>query len=271
MNVATRLTWPALLAVALLLPVDLALAYPDGPTGAVTDLAPTCAHCHASLQRDSLKGTPEAFVNFFMVENRHYKPIEEGAGEYKAMSPEDRARLLRDVKAMDAAASVTLTAPTSARPGQEITVTVTAKGGAGPVVGMFLVDTPLRFQARSPAGDGWLIVGPPKVVGPDGKEQTRWIDGRAPWLKKNANSAVVYGVKSDLEKKEFPESKATWTLKAPQEPGTYTLTAAFHYGTEKASPVGRVERPGRSPLPRGGFESRSGRILFSQPVTVTVR
>ncbi len=271
MSVAARVTWTAVLALALLVPADLALAFPDGPTGHITDLAPTCAFCHSSLQRDSLKGISEGFANSVMVENRHYKLIEAGEGEYKAMSPEDRAQLLRDVKAMDAAASVTLTAPATARPGQEITVAVTARGGAGPAVGLFLVDTPLRYQARSPAGDGWLIVGPPKIVGPDGKEQTRWIDGRPSGLKKNVNSAVVYGVKSDLEKKEFPESKATWTLKAPQEPGTYTLTAAFHYGTEKASPVGRVERLGRSPLPRGGFQGTSGHILFSQPVTVTVR
>lgn len=266
----TRLVRCTVLALLALAPADLALAFPDGPAGLVADLAPTCAYCHASIQRDSLKGVPEGFVNSLLVEGRHYKRIEAGEGFYRELSQQDRDRLLQDVKAMDAAASVALSGPAAARPGQEITVTVTGKGGAGPVVGLFLVDTPLRFQARSPAGDGWLIVGPPKVFGPDGKEQTRWIDGRAPGLKKNLNSAVVYGVKSDLEKKEFPESKATWTLKAPQEPGTYTLTAAFHFGTEKASPAGRVERPGRV-LPRGGFDGTSGRILFSQPVTVTVR
>jgi hypothetical protein len=222
------------------------------------------------MQRDSLKGIPEGFANSLLMENRHYKLIETGEGVYRELSQQDRDRLLRDVKAIDAAATVALTAAAAARPGQEITVTVTGKGGAGPAVGFFLVDTPSRFQARSPAGDGWLIVGSPKVFGPDGNEQTRWIDGRAPGLKKNVNSAVVYGVKSDPEKKEFPESRAIWTLKAPLEPGTYTLTAAFHFGTEKASPVGRVERPGRV-LPRGGFQGASGRILFSQPVTVTVR
>lgn len=271
MKSCARLTWTALLVLLLLAPADLALAFPDGPTGLTSDLAPTCAFCHSTIQRDSLKGMPEGFVNSLMVENRHYKLIEGGEGVYKDLSQQDRARLLQDVKAMDAAASVALTAPATARPGQEITVTVTGKGGAGPAVGFFLVDVPLRFQARSPAGDGWLIVGSPKVVGPDGKEQTRWVDGRAPGLKKNVNSAVVYGVKSDPEKNEFAESKATWTLKAPQEPGTYTLAVAFHYGTEKASPVGRVERPGRTPSPRGGFQGASGHILFSQPVTVTVK
>ena len=270
MNIAARVTWTAMLSLLLLIPVDLAFGYANGPVRNVTDLSPTCASCHSSMQREPLKELPPQVADGHMVENRHYKAIEAGEGGYKDMSPQDRARLLQDVKAMDAAASVTLAAPTSARPGQEITATVTAKGGSGPVVGIFLLDTLSRYQSRTVASDGWMIVGAPKAWGPDGQEQTRWVDQRAEGLKKNLNFAVVYGVKSDLEKKAFPESKAMWILRAPQAPGTYTLVAAFHYGTEKASPVGSVERAGAM-LPRGGGGGPSGHILFSQPITVTVR
>ncbi len=270
MNVAARMTWTALLSLFLLIPVDLAFGYANGPVRNVTDLSSTCAACHSSMQREQLRELPPAVADGHMVENRHYKAIEAGEGGYKDMSPQDRAKLLQDVKAMDAAAHVTLVAPTSARPGQEVTATVTAMGGAGPAVGLFLVDTLSRYQSRTVASDGWTIVGAPKVWGPDGQEQTRWVDSRAEGLKKNLNFVLVFGVKSDLEKKVFPESKVMWTLRAPQTPGTYTLVAAFHYGTEKASPVGAVERAG-TVLPRGGGGGPSGHILFSQPITVTVR
>src|SRR2546430_11275443 len=73
------------------------------------------------------------------------------------MSPADRQKLLADVKLMDELASIVLNAPTSLKPGQEAQVTVTVKGGHG-VVGVFLVDTDLRFQARPLQGDGWVIV-----------------------------------------------------------------------------------------------------------------
>src|SRR5207253_8580837 len=86
-------------------------------------------------------------------------------------------------------------------------------------VGVFLVDTDLRFQARPLQGDGWVIVGAPKVWGSDGQEQTKWVDGRAPGLRKNLNSALIFDQKSDLAAKKFAEGKVVWTVKAPQEPG----------------------------------------------------
>jgi hypothetical protein len=262
----------ALLAVFLLV---LALASPagaynGGPVLLVTDLASSCAGCHSSVQKEQLRNVPEAMQSAQWVENKHYKQIEAGEGPYKDMTPADLARLLADVKAMDAAAAATLTGPTSARPGQEITVTAAVKGGAGPVVGVFLVDTDIRFQTRPVSADGWVVVGAPRIVGPDGQVQTRWPDGRAEGLRKNLTSALIFNHKSDLEKKAFPESKVTWTLRAPQEPGSYALFVAFHYGTEKASPVGSVERAG-TVFPRGGPGGPSGHILFSKPVTVTVR
>src|SRR5712691_11532261 len=166
--------------------------YSGGPLRNVTDLTPTCAGCHASFSKEQLRNEPEAFANSQVKENKHYKAIEDGAGPYQQMSPADRQKLLADVKLMDENASMTLSAPVSLRPGQEAQITVNVKGGQG-VVGVFLIDTDLRFQARPIQGDGWVFVGAPKVWGGDGQEQTRWVDARAPGLRKNLNSALIFG------------------------------------------------------------------------------
>ncbi len=152
--------------VAMLLPMTVphAFGYAGGPLRNVTDLAPTCAGCHSSFNKDQLRNEPEAFANSQVKENKHYKAIEDGSGPYQQMAPPDRQKLLTDVKLMDELASITLNAPTTLKPGQEAQVTVTVKGGHG-VVGVFLVDTDLRFQARPVQGDGWVIVGAPKVWG----------------------------------------------------------------------------------------------------------
>jgi hypothetical protein len=171
---------------------------------------------------------------------------------------------------MDELASVTLAGPASLRPGQEAQITVTVKGGHG-VVGVFLLDTDLRFQARPIQGDGWVIVGQPKIWGSDGQEQTKWVDARAPGLKKNLNSALIFDQRTDLAARKVAEGRVVWTIRAPQEPGTYSMTAAFHYGAERASPVGTVTTPTGAVLPRGGPGGPSARIMFAKPVSVTVR
>src|SRR5690242_19874169 len=130
--------------------------YSGGPVRNVTDLAPTCASCHSSFNREQLRNEPEAFAITQVKENKHYKAIEEGIGPYKDMSPADRQKLLADVRTMDENAAITLSAPSSLKPGQEAQITVNVKGGQG-VVGVFLVDTDLRFQARPLNGDGWVI------------------------------------------------------------------------------------------------------------------
>src|SRR5439155_13033888 len=244
--------------------------YAGGPLRSVTDLAPTCAGCHSSFSKDQLRNEPEAFAASQIKETKHYKAIEEGTGPYKEMAPADRQKLLADVKLMDENASATLNAPTSLRPGQEAQVTVSVKGGSG-VVGVFLVDTDLRFQARPLQGDGWVIVGSPKIWGGDRKEQTKWLDSRAPGLHKNLNSAIIFDQKSDIASKKVAEGKVVWTVKAPQEPGTYSITAAFHFGAEKWSPVGTVTTPTGQVMARGGPGGPSARVLFAKPVSVTVR
>ena len=77
--------------------------------------------------------------------------------------------------------------------------------------------------------------------------------------------------KADIAAGQFASGKATWTLKAPQEPGTYSMTAVMFYGTEKAAAGGAVKAPTGAELPKGGNFGASGRIMFSKPVSVTVR
>ena len=245
-------------------------AYNGGPLRNVTDLIPTCAGCHSSMQKEQLRVEPEAMAATLLVETRHYKALEEGRGDYEKLSPEDRKKLLADVKLMDQNAAVSVTAPVTAKPGQDLSIAATVRGGHG-VVGVFLMDSDLRFQGRSLTSDGWVIVGPPKIVGADGKEQTKWLDSRGPGLKKNLSAVLVFDQEADLGAKKFPEGKVTWTVRAPHEPGTYTLAVGFAYGTEKASPLGRITTPAGAVIPRGGNLGPSGHLLFSKVHTVTVR
>lgn len=245
-------------------------AWSGGPLLNVTDIEAKCAVCHSSVGKEQLRLDPPGLQSGWVFENRHYKPVEDGTGAYQGMAPADRQKLIADIKVMDQNASVAISAPESLRPGQEAQITVTAKGGSE-VIGVALMDSDLRNQGRAVQGDGWLIVGPPKVWGSDGQEQTRWVDRRGAGLRKNINSAVIFDRKADLTAMRFAEGKVTWTVKAPQEPGTYSVTAVMFYGTEKASPVGAVTTPAGTVLPKGGAFGNSGRIVFAKPVTVTVR
>ncbi len=260
----------AVLLTAVLVLAGPAQAYNGGPLRNVTDLTPHCAGCHSSVGKEQLRAEPEAFAASQLVESKHYKAIEEGTGPYREMSPADRQKLLADVKLMDQNASATLSAPSTLKPGQEVQITATVRGGHG-VVGVWLMESDLRLQGRPISADGWFIVGAPKVWGADGKEQTKWVDSRGPGLTKNLNAVLIFDQQADLAAKKFPEGKVTWTLRAPQTPGTYTVTVAFHYGTEKASPVGSVTTAAGAILPRGGPGGPSGHILFSKPVAITVR
>jgi hypothetical protein len=182
----------------------------------------------------------------------------------------DRQKLLADIKVVDENASVSISVPQNLKPGQEAQIMVSAKGG-NELLAVALMDTDLRNQGRAIQGDGWLILGLPKVWDSDGQEQTKWVDRRGPGLRKNINSAVIFDRKADLAGKRFAAGRVTWTVKAPQEPGTYSITAVLFYGTEKASPLGAVTTPTGVVLPKGGAFGPSGRILFAKPVSVTVR
>ena len=52
--------------------------------------------------------------------------------------------------------------------------------------------------------------------------------------------------------------------------GNYTIAAAFLYGTEKASPVGYIQKMGYK-IPVGGFTSGGGRIRFSDVLNISIK
>lgn len=260
--------WTMASLSAIIAPVFLAgsaAGYSGAPQIQVTDMVPACAVCHSMTKVEYTPERPAEFSTGELPVNKHYKALETGDKGYKLIPEDKRKALLEQVKWVDENSSVTLKAPTTAKPGQIIEVTVETKGGIGPAVGIFLLDLPLRFQARPLAADGWLIVGKPKVVGPDGKEQSWWLDKRAN-EKKNLGFVLVQA-KADAEKKALPTAKVTWNVRAPVDPGTYTITAAFLYGTEEPDEYksGKLE-----PAP-GGSSGPSGRTAFSDTVTVTVK
>ena len=247
----------------------LAGAYPNGTDAYVTDAGPFCAGCHSSRQESQLREMPAQHATQQLVDAKHLANITKGTGAYQKLSEAERTTLVEHIHAVDAATTVTLDVPKTVKAGAPITAAVKAHGGAGPVVGVMLLDADLRYQSRSPAANGWMITAAPAVTGPDGKPQTKWTDKRAAGLAKNVNYVMVYGMKGDAVAKTYGDATVSYALTAPTKPGDYVLAAALLYGTEKASPLATVKKVGFD-LPLGGFEAASGRVLFTEPHTVTV-
>jgi hypothetical protein len=244
-------------------------AYPNGTEQYVTDAGPYCAGCHSSRQESQFREMPKEHAAQQLVDAKHLAAITKGTAPYDKLSEADRTTLVEHIRAVDAATTITLEVPKSIKAGSELTATVKAHGGAGPVVGVMLLDSDLRYQSRSPAADGIVITGAPVVTGPDGKTQTTWTSKRAPGLAQNINYVMVYGMKGDAVAKQFGSGTVAYPLRAPTKPGEYTLAAALLYGTEKASPLATVKKVGFN-VPLGGFAGGSGHVLFSERQTLTV-
>jgi cytochrome c553 len=235
----------------------------------VSDAAPSCAECHASINASYHPELPAERSQAEVYTTRHYKALEEGSTPgYKPLEPEKRKELLEQAKKMDQNSSVKLeaSAPTVA-PGGNFSVTVTTKGGIGPVVGIMLLDEPLRYQARPIQGTGWFIASAPEVIGPDGKPQSKWLDRRFNKQQTNLNFILVYDVASDPAKDMYATTRVSYALKAPSTPGEYPITAAFLYGTAEANEM----KSGKYEAPPGGQTAPSGRIQFSNTVKVRVQ
>jgi hypothetical protein len=248
---------------AVLLAAAPAAAYPGGTPTFQTDAAPFCASCHASRSADVLSGAPPGRPEKELPEGKHFPLIEAGDGGYEALTPAQRAELIAHVKRLDAASTVSVEAPERVKAGETFKVSVTLTGGAGPVVGAALVDAAHRWLARPAPSAGWAVVGAPRIVGPDGKEQGEWLAKRPAALGANLAFVNVTGIASDAAKGEWSRARVEWTLRAPAGPGSLPLTAAYWYGTEKASPHGFTEDPVRGRQVRGGFTGASGRLLFA--------
>jgi len=235
----------------------------------VSDAEPFCAGCHSSIDASYHPELPAEASQAQVYTTKHYKALEEGTfAGYKTLEPDKRKELLEQAKKIDQNSSVQLeaSAPTVA-PGGNLAVTVTTKGGIGPVVRIMLLDEPLRYQARPIQGTGWFIASAPEVVGPDGKPQSKWLDRRFNKQQANLNFILVYDATSDPAQNKYGTARVSYVLKAPATPGEYPITAAFLYGTGEANEM----KSGKYEDPPGGNGAPSGRIRFSNTVKVRVQ
>jgi hypothetical protein len=246
-----------------------ALAYPGGTPNYQTDVAPFCAACHSSRNVEMLAGAGDR-AEKELAANKHIALILQGAKGYADLSDADRATLADQIRALDAASTVSLAAPSKVARGQSFQVTVSVTGGAGPVVGVALVDRAHRWFARPAPAAGWAIVGPPVIIGPDGQPQTEWLDKRPDGLDRNLSFVNVTGIESDSAQQKWASAKVIFNLRAPDRPGSYPLAAVFLYGTEKSTVLGYTTNAVGWKEVRGGLGGASGRILFTPVQTITV-
>lgn len=240
-----------------------AIAYPGGTPAFQTDAAPYCAGCHASRSAEMLSGAPAGRAEKELAENKHFPLIEQGEGGYGKLAPAQRAELVRQIRALDEASTIELEAPAAVKAGESFEVEVSVTGGAGPVVGVALVDGDHRWLARPAPSAGWIVAAPPEVRGHNGQLQSEWLERRPAALGRNLSFVNVSGIASDASKGAWGSAKLRWRLTAPSKPGTYPLGAAYWYGTEKGTPLGYEVDPIRGKQVRGGFTGHSGRILFA--------
>src|SRR2546427_1412651 len=156
-----RLLLPTLSLV--MIGAAVALADPYGPPYAVTDMAPFCATCLAPTGPDRWLDFPAEAAAAETTEGKHFGRIRTDP-VYRDLSPADRERLIAAIKWVDEQASVTIQVPSQARRNSRIEVTVVTRGGTGPVGGVSLVDSAIRYQARPISASGFKVVGPALVV-----------------------------------------------------------------------------------------------------------
>lgn len=259
---------PAIALVNLVLPLAVS-AYPGGTPSYQTDVSPYCASCHSSIDEAALAGAGERAIKE-IVENKHLAAIAAGEGGYGELSEADRATLIEHIRALDANSSIDVQFPAQVTAGESFSVTVVLTGGAGPVVGVALLDRAHRWYARPAAAAGWRIVGAPTVIGQDGAPQSEWIERRPEAAGRGISYVNVTGISSDPTAESWGGAKVIFTLKAPEKPGNYPLVGAYFYGTEKASPHGFKLTTVGWKMPRGTVSGGSGRVRFSDDHTITV-
>ncbi len=248
----------------------VSLAYPGGTPSFQTDAAPYCAGCHSSRSEAALAGAGERAAKE-VAERKHLSVLLSGQKGYASLTEADRRALADQIRALDEASTVTLAAPAALLPGQSFDVRVDVTGGAGPVVGIALVDRDHRWFARPAAAAGWRVIAPPKITGPDGQLQTEWLARRPDSFDRNISYVNVEKVSSDSAAKSWSKASVVFTLRAPDHPGVYPLAAVFLYGTEKSSVLGYTTDPIGMKEPRGGLTGGSGRVLFTPVQSITVK
>ncbi|MBI5344585.1 MAG: hypothetical protein HZB83_04500 [Deltaproteobacteria bacterium] len=251
-------THAMLMSLALLIPAA-ALAYPNGTPMYATDTGPFCASCHSAAKTEYIPELPPDVAEKETPEFKHYGLIRSNLpiSPYNELTAGQKENIIKTAKLIDSNSTVSLSAPSKVKTGEPIKVTVKARGGNGPSICVMLVDRALRFQSRPVSADGWSIVNEPQIKGQDGTVQSTWLEKRLKGLKSNLNFITAFDQRFDPEKNIYPATEVTYTLKAPSVKGTYTLAAAFLYGTENTEKAGFFQRP-------------SGRILFSDEMKIEV-
>ena len=262
-----RRTLTFLLGLALL-PLA-AHAYPGGTPSFQTDAAPFCAACHASENAEVLSGAGER-AEKEVAERKHIAVILSGQKGYASLSEADRQTLAEQIRALDIASTVSLKAPAAVKPGETFQVQVSVTGGAGPVVGVALVDAAHRWYARPAASAGWSVVAPPEITGPDGQPASDWLEKRPEAAGRNL-SFVNVPAESNSAAGTWSSGEVVYTLRAPDRPGSYPLAAAFLYGTEKSTLLGYTTNAAGWKEVRGGLAGGSGRIKFTPVVQIQVQ
>ncbi|MBW1883886.1 MAG: hypothetical protein JRJ58_10190 [Deltaproteobacteria bacterium] len=248
---------------------ELASAFPGGTPDSQTDVSPQCAACHASTADTDLSGLGERAAAELPL-NKHFAPIRAGIGPYSELSEPDRARLIELLSAVDRNSTIQLEHPAQVAPGEVFQVTVKITGGAGPAVGIGLVDRAHRFFARPASSIGWQVVGAPSILGPKGP-QSSWIERRPERDGRGITFVNVLGIESSADSDKWSRAKVIFTLKAPAVIGDYPLVGTFYYGTETAAALSTRMHPRLGAQPLGGLAGRSGRIKFSEPAVINVK
>ena len=244
-------------------------AYPGGTPTSQTDAAPYCAGCHASRSADALGGGERAEKE--VAERKHVAVILSGQGGYEQLTESDRQTLAEQIRALDEASTVALKAPKSVKPGQTFQVQVMVTGGAGPVVGVALVDEAHRWYARPAASAGWAVVAPPEISGSDGQPRNAWLEKRPAASGRNLSYVNIPDVSSDAAAGKWDAAQVVFTLRAPDRPGSYPLSAAYFYGTEKSTLLGYTTNALGYKVVRGGLAGGSGRVMFAPVQNIDVK
>jgi hypothetical protein len=244
-------------------------AYPGGTPSYQTDAAPFCAGCHSSRSVEMLDGAGER-AQKELTERKHISLILSGQKNYESLTEPDRKTLVGQIRALDEASTVKIAAPAQVQAGTTFEVRVDVTGGAGPVVGVALVDRAHRWYARPAPSAGWAVAAPPAIVGPDGQPQDAWLGKRPESAGREVSYVNITAWESNSAAAEWATGSVTFTLRAPAAPGTYPLAAAYLYGTEKSTVLGYTTNAVGWKEPRGGVGGGSGRVLFSDVLQIQV-
>ena len=253
----------------LALTAGSATAYPGGTPDFQTDVGPYCAACHSSTSEEDLSGLGDRARSELAL-NKHFGAIRAGTGKYAELSEAERAQLVELLSAVDRNSTIALEFPAQVTPGEQFQVTVKVTGGAGPSVGVGLVDRPHRFFARPASALGWEVVGAPTIIGPKGP-QSAWIERRPEREGRSITFVNVEGMQSSADTDKWSRAKIIFTLKAPMTAGDYPLVGAYFYGTETGAAISTRMHPQNGPQPLGGALGKSGRVKFSESAVITVK